>query len=298
MLFEFRDIKIEDISFFEHYWINTNQRASDYSFPILWGWAEDYGYQTAREGDGSLLWIKQTLPGNYDLAPLGQWKRDDWAEIIQKRFGKETEFWLVPEKLLSIWKTQFGEMIDAEEMRGSWEYLYDIRDLVLLPGKRYMKKRNRVNQFRRNYNYIFKTITTEMIPKVMEFQHIWCQANSGCTDEGLLQENHGILKILSNWENLPRLAGGVIEVAGEIVAYTIGELACHTIFVHFEKASLEYGSAYQVINKEFLSHMLKKHPELVVANREEDMNDPGLREAKMSYMPTDFVKKYRVNIKF
>lgn len=297
MLLEFRDIQIEDISFFENYWKITSQRASDYSFPILWGWAGDYGYQTAREDDEDLLWIRQTVPRNYDLAPLGQWKRDDWEEIIQKRFGKEAEFWLVPEKLLNIWKVQFGERLDSEDMRGSWEYLYDIRDLAMLPGNRFMKKRNRVNQFRKNYDYIFKPITPEIIPEVMEFQHIWCQANNGCTDKGLLQENNGILRILSNWERIPRLVGGVIVVSGNIAAYTIGELACHTIFVHFEKASLEYGAAYQAINKEFMYHIINEHPELAVANREEDMNDPGLREAKMSYMPTDFIKKYRVKIK-
>lgn len=47
-----------------------------------------------------------------------------------------------------------------------------------------------------------------------------------------------------------------------------------------------------------MCHMLQEHPEIAVANREEDMNDPGLREAKMSYLPTDFIKKYRVRIKF
>ncbi|MDY0283262.1 MAG: hypothetical protein RBQ82_01995, partial [Synergistaceae bacterium] len=73
-MLEFRDIQIEDISFFENYWQITSQRASDYSFPILWGWAGDYGYQTAREDDEDLLWIRQTVPRNYDLAPLGQWK--------------------------------------------------------------------------------------------------------------------------------------------------------------------------------------------------------------------------------
>ncbi|MDD4159430.1 MAG: phosphatidylglycerol lysyltransferase domain-containing protein [Synergistaceae bacterium] len=297
-MFEFRDIEIEDIAFFEHYWITTGQRASDYSFPILWGWARDYGYQAAQEENGSLLWIRQTVPGNYNLAPLGQWERDDWAETIEKRFGKEPEFWLVPEKLMSIWKLQLGDRMKVEDMRGSWEYLYDIRDLAALPGNRYMRKRNRVNQFRKNYDYLFKPITDEIIPHVMEFQHSWCQANNGCAEKGLIQENHGILRILSNWHKIPRLVGGIIEVSGKIAAYTIGELACHTIFVHFEKASLEYGAAYQVINKEFMSHMLGEHPELAVVNREEDMNDPGLREAKMSYMPMDFVRKYRVKIKF
>lgn len=297
-MLEFREIEIEDVSIFENYWKITSQRASDYSFPILWGWAGDYGYQRAREDDKDLLWIRQTVPRNYDLAPLGKWKRDDWPEIIQKRFGKESEFWLVPETLLDLWKAQLGDSLEVEDMRGSWEYLYDIRDLAMLPGKRFMKKRNRVNQFSKNYDYIFKPITPEIIPEVMEFQHAWCQANNGCNDKGLLQENHGILRILRNWKNIPRIVGGIIEVSGNIAAYTIGELACNTIFVHFEKASLEYGAAYQVINKEFMCHMLEEHPQLAVANREEDMNDPGLREAKMSYMPTDFIKKYHVKIKF
>ena len=68
------------------------------------------------------------------------------------------------------------------------------------------------------------------------------------------------------------------------------------MLVHFEKASLEYGAGYQVINKEFLSHMLDEDPDLVTVNREEDMNDPGLREAKMSYLPKGFIKKFHVKM--
>lgn len=294
---EFHDIKLEDLSFFEHYWNITTQKASDYSFPILWGWAGDYGYQIAEEKDRDLLWVKQTVPRRYDLAPMGGWKRNDWASLIKKRYGEESEFWLVPEKLLGIWREQFADNLEIEDMRGAWEYLYDIRDLALLSGNRFMKKRNRVNQFRKNYDYAFVPITPEIIPEVMEFQHAWCEANNGFSNSGLLKENHGIIRILNNWKEIPRLVGGVIKVSGRIVAYTIGELNCNTIFIHFEKASLEYGAAYQVINKDFISHMLEEYPRLVIVNREEDMNDPGLREAKMSYMPTGFIKKYRVKIK-
>ena len=38
--------------------------------------------------------------------------------------------------------------------------------------------------------------------------------------------------------------------------------------------------------------MLPKH--YMYINREQDLGDPGLRQAKMSYRPSDFVKKYRV----
>ena len=38
--------------------------------------------------------------------------------------------------------------------------------------------------------------------------------------------------------------------------------------------------------------MLEDHPELRIVNREEDLNDLGLRESKMSYLPIGFIKKY------
>lgn len=298
MYLNFQNIELDNVTAFVDHWELTVQRVSDYSFPILWGWAGDYGYQTAIDDQAGLYWIRQTLPDIFNLAPIGGWQRDDWESLISDRFGKIVDFWLVPESLLEIWTRQFGDRIEIEDDRGNWEYLYKIHDLANLVGNRYMKKRNRVNHFRRAYDYTYRSIVPEIIPEVIDFQDAWCQANGGCTGNGLLQENHGIQRILHNWSRIPNICGGVIEISGKIVAYTIGELAYDTIFVHFEKASLEYNAAYQVINKEFLKHMLEQNPALVTANREEDMNDPGLREAKMSYLPSGFIKKFHVKINF
>jgi hypothetical protein len=63
--------------------------------------------------------------------------------------------------------------------------------------------------------------------------------------------------------------------------------------IHFEKADLAYNAAFQVINREFLANECGR---FTTVNREEDMADPGLRDAKMSYHPADFVKKYTVRI--
>jgi hypothetical protein len=293
---DFQDIELKDAALFMDYWELTDQRASDYSFPILWGWASDYGYQAAADESEHLFWIRQTTPALYNLAPIGNWHHDDWGSIIRERYGNEPEFWLVPERLLLIWQEQFKDRIEVEGDRGNWEYLYDIRELATLAGNRYMRKRNRVNKFCRTYNYTYRPITQEIIPAVMDFQDAWCRANKSGHVPGLVQENHGIQRILRHWDEIPNLRGGVIEIKGRIVAYTIGELAYDMIVVHFEKASLEYKAAYQAINKEFLSHMLEENPGLVTVNREEDMNDPGLRDAKMSYLPKGFIKKFRVKI--
>ena len=293
---EFRDIDIRDVSAFIEHWSFTDQHPSDYSFPILWGWAFDYGYQVFEEKTTDLLWIRQTKPSRYDLAPIGGWHRGDWRQLIEDHYGKSAEFWLVPEKLTDIWRYQYGDALEIEEDRGNWEYLYDIQNLASLSGNKYMKKRNRVNQFRRAYNYVYETISKDNAADVMDFQQSWCQANHCGSTPGLVQESHGIQRILQNWDMIPHLRGGLLRVDGNIAAYTIGELSGDTVLVHFEKASLEYGAGYQVINKEFLSHMLEENPDLVMANREEDMNDPGLREAKMSYLPKGFIKKYHIKV--
>ena len=43
----------------------------------------------------------------------------------------------------------------------------------------------------------------------------------------------------------------------------------------------------------FLAHSA---PDFALVNREQDLNDEGLRKAKLSYHPVDFISKYRVSL--
>ena len=63
--------------------------------------------------------------------------------------------------------------------------------------------------------------------------------------------------------------------------------------IHFEKAVVGENSrgVYQYINQAFASILPEKYKTI---NREQDLGDPGLRQAKMSYNPLDFIKKYKV----
>lgn len=81
-----------------------------------------------------------------------------------------------------------------------------------------------------------------------------------------------------------------------MIAYTIGEIYGDMLYVHFEKADTEYQASYQMINREFVSDVLTRHPEVKLVNREEDLGDEGMRSAKMNYKPVSFIKKYFVKI--
>ena len=296
-MLDFKAIELADVRNFMKHWELTAQRSSDYCFPILWGWAADYGYQTAIDKTDDLFWIRQTLPDVYNLAPVGNWQRDDWKQLLCKYFGSKAVFWLVPEELAEIWQAQLGSAAALEEERDNWEYLYDIHELAELAGGKYIKKRNRVNHFKKNYNYKYLPLTLENREAVMEFQQRWLAESEGYLP-GIKQEHNCIMRILNSWGEVPHLRGGIIEVSGNIAAYTIGELTGNSVLIHFEKALTEYSAGYQVINQEFLQHLLKEKPKLLTVNREEDLGDEGLRESKLSYHPTGFIRKYKVTIDF
>jgi hypothetical protein len=60
--------------------------------------------------------------------------------------------------------------------------------------------------------------------------------------------------------------------------------------VHFEKARIDFRGAFQYINYAYAQSL----PESVeFVNREQDLGDEGMRQAKMTYRPVGFVKKYR-----
>jgi len=67
-------------------------------------------------------------------------------------------------------------------------------------------------------------------------------------------------------------------------------LASGSVFlVHFEKGVDSYRGVYQFVNRATARAL----PETVrFINREQDLGDEGLRQAKMTYRPESLVKKY------
>jgi hypothetical protein len=292
----FKSINLDTIIPYLELWSKTSQKSSDYSSGVLLCWERSLGYQFAFDEDEELVWISGKAPHEHFLAPVGRWDRPGWGDIIRARFDGTACFQLVPEGLLDIWRDQLGDAVEAKDNRASWEYLHVASDLADLSGNKYMKKRNRINQFVKQNPYNYIPITEELLPRIVEFQKKWCESYRVFSESGSIEmESEGIIRsILGNWSRLPQMLGGAIEVLGDIVAYTVAEKVDDLLMIHFEKASLEFNAAYQVINHEFLLH---EGQGFNIVNREEDMADPGLRDAKMSYHPIDFIKKYTVSIR-
>ncbi len=268
------------------------QKASDYSFVNIWGWADEYGLMWA--WDENLVWIKQTKPETVFWAPVGSWEDKSWQKILASKISGSAVFIRIPETLMSIWKNCGYGISAIDEARGHWDYLYSVEELIELKGNRFHKKKNLLSQFMKTYKYDYIPLNQEMVDKALSMQDDWCTWRDCEASETLSSENRVIEKVLKSWQKLPGLKGGAVKVEGKIAGYTVAEkLSDDTLLIHFEKGNQEYKGAYQAINSMFLEHNRNGNK---IVNREQDIDDEGLRKAKLSYNPVGFLKKYKIRI--
>ena len=275
------------------------EKASDYSFINIWGWSEERRYEWAFADD--LCWLRLTSgPEPIYWGPVGNWNRLDWLELMTETFAPNTVFERIPQALADIWTEQLQGRVQMEDQRSEWEYLYSFEKMVSLSGNKLHKKKNLWTQFKKLYDYTYAPICFQCIGSIREMQHEWFEWR-GCEESpGLVAENIAIARVLNEWENLPGLLGGSICVRDDekdfkTIAYTVAEdLGNGTVVVHFEKGLDSYKGVYQAINQMFLAHTPELGYQFNVVNREQDMGSEGIRQAKESYNPLGFLKKYKV----
>ena len=268
-------------------------KASDYSFVNLWAWGEEYGLEWSWTSE--LVWIRQTQPQTAYWAPIGPWPEIDWPNAFAAFDAASIPLIRVPEPLAEQWRETPSFEAEMTEARGQWDYLYNRQDLVALKGNRYHKKKNLLNQFKRKYDYQYLSYGPEMIANAKAMQIDWCKWRDCEAYDMLAAENRAIEKLLDASEEFKTLTGGALMVDQVIVAYTIAEvIGPHDILIHFEKADPEFKGSYQAINQMFLAQMDGEYRRV---NREQDLGDAGLRKAKLSYNPSDFLRKYAVSVK-
>jgi uncharacterized protein len=268
------------------------QIASDYSFINLWSWGDEYGLQWAWQEQ--VVWIKQTRPSENLWAPVGDWHQVDWSSILKAAASCCPRIIRVPEVLLEIWKMQPGTAVEALESREHWDYLYDRQELVDLAGNRFHKKKNLLNQFKKKYDAAYLPFGPDMVAQAKGMQEDWCAWRDCEGNDTLAAENEAIAKLLDNWQELSGVTGGALRVDNTLAAYTVAEvMPDDSLVIHFEKACPDFKGSYQAINQVFLE---KEPSSSTIVNREQDLGDEGLRKAKLSYNPVDFVRKYRVTL--
>ena len=208
----------------------------------------------------------------------------------------------------------FFEVVKVEATPAYSDYIYLTENLSTLPGAKYSKKRNHLNQFKKKHtDFKFELLGEHNIKQVYEIEEKWllentqenqsektsdAQNNRNNDSQDLQAEEQIIKNALDNFDYFSKHAemkGGILFVKEEPVAFCLSSrLSDSVIDIHFEKCLSPFAKdgGYAVINNEFAKTILTKY-----INREEDLGIEGLRKAKRSYYPEILLEKFDVEIK-
>ncbi|MCK5154538.1 MAG: DUF2156 domain-containing protein [Spirochaetales bacterium] len=266
---------------------NLNSGISEYTFSGLYLFRDKYNYNLSRLDNGDIVIFGTEDGKSFCMLPFGFPDKKTSKELVNKQIyfkgisEQDTEKYRI-----SLEKAGFCILED----RDNFDYLYERSNLVHLTGRKFHKKRNMVNAFISNYNYEEKYITHKNVKDALQVLQKWKEnrIKLGLSTADYESANEALEKM-----DLLELTGCITYVDRVPAAYSLGEPINRgkSFVVQFEKAIGDYKGIYQFINRSFASMIDKK---ITCINREQDLGDPGLRQAKMSYRPDGFVKKYKI----
>jgi hypothetical protein len=279
----------------------TADGVSEFTFAGLYLFRNRYQYRVSHDGpDGGFVISgvqpaaghdhidgAAPLPGKkFFMTPCGVPRQEVLEDLLRTH-----DYWKnISDSVLTPVNEELAKRgIAVAEDRDNFDYLYLRSELAELAGKKFHKKKNLVNQFLHAYeNHEAKQLTPDLVGDALAVLDHWRQAKS--RERGEDGDYRAAREALELFETL-RLRGAVYYVDGKPAAYCLGEsIAKGKMFaIHFEKAIDEYKGIYQFMNQAFAEALPRF---FTYINREQDLGDEGLRQAKMTYRPAGFVQKY------
>ena len=297
---QFSEMRVEDSTRIAPFFYRRPNKTCDSCALDSYLWREYCDILIAEEEDKALFLLMDRDGEKYTAMPYCDeealpvyFKRIE--EYFNEVLKQPLKIYLADEEAIKFLTLEENPRYLVKEEEDFKDYLYDAEELRTLPGKRFYKKKNRVNKFKREYEgrWEYRSICCSEKVVVWEFLDRWYQSRvkeEGNGEDTLEYEIKGIHEVLQNCMSIDHYIGGIF-IDGRLEAFSIGaynpreEMACISI----EKGNPEIPGIYQVINQEFLVH---EFPQAKFVNREDDMGLAGLRKAKESYNPIGFARKY------
>lgn len=212
------------------------------------------------------------------------------AKDIFESKGEQFSIRLVPEDIKGKIEEAVPE-IKWYDDRPNYDYVYDRDEIVALRGKKFHAKKNYINSFKKNYEYVYEPITSDMSEELMAFIRDFVDRKELAEHDMMLlkMEMDSLQDVFENFEQIG-LTGGIIRIDGQIKAMAAGGfLGDDMVVEHIEKADRNVRGLYPMIFHQFCCNL----PDNIrFVNREEDMDIDNLRKAKLSFRPCELIGKY------
>ena len=271
------------------------QSLSGYTLATLAAWSPSFQYEWGF-ADPETLFISCLPPASSQrhlLQPVGVISPEIQQRLIQGSGELEYPLMLVNVSLRFLKEyPDFMKTFSLRENRSFSNYLYRTDALARLRGRKYSKKRNLLSQASNQYSWTCATLTADRTDACFEVLHSIQKEEQPVIEEMLAREIAALRYTLTHFEELQQ-QGLLVYVNDTPVAFSIfEEISPTTVAVHFERALRRFKGLYQVINLETAKVIAEQGYEFI--NREEDLGDPGLRDAKSSYHPVRIVPSYEL----
>jgi len=297
-MLEFKPIQVKSAARLRKYYNKCSYQLCEYSVGVKLMWREHW-HPAYAESHGCLVVLNHSrhfgcmfdypvpLPGEGDVdAALDE--IDAWCA----QHGTAPNFGVVPvQEREHLMERYPYTIVDNDRL---WQdYLYRAEDLMTFAGRRYSGQRNHINKFRKLYPQAsYRELTPEDGEKLEKFWETFHQVFNK-EDAGAKMELCAARKLMrqvgKRW-----VKAGAIELEGEFIAVSLGEICGDTLVCHIEKALPQYEGVYPAMVQAFAS----AHGEgMRWINREDDAGDRGLRTSKLQYLPAGLGAKVRVRVR-
>ncbi len=292
---DFKKLTLEDRSLLHDFISQYQSQIAELTFTNLYIWRHFYETEWAFYKDWLLILFNPMGWGCYFLQPVGPPSRKEAVDVMldylmQERDQPDPRIDRVDERLLNEIQ---DSTLQIENLRDQYDYVYNTSDLIHLKGRKFHKKKNHINRFKRSYDFAYKEMDETHLNDCMRVLKRWCNWRDCEKNPVMLAEFKAVDECLTSF-NVLGVRGGVLLVNGQIEAFTVGELLNEdTAVIHIEKADPKIPEAFPMINQQFCEHAWADVPFI---NREQDLGNPGLRKAKESYHPVKLIPKSRIRI--
>ncbi|OQA84601.1 MAG: hypothetical protein BWY31_02395 [Lentisphaerae bacterium ADurb.Bin242] len=261
----------------------------EYSFPNLFIWAEVF--RTCLAFFNDRLYVHMPLVDEL-LFPCGEtWPSPEELKAVSEGMRK-AGFSGTVAHVPAAYLEQHPEITEFFSIRpmddANDEYIYCTAVLAELHGSKLSKKRNLISQFERNHEqYEIRAVTSDDFRTLISLTEHWRRDH--LDDQRVENERCALSRALKYYNELG-FEGLMLLAEGEIKAYAVfSRLNSQSYTVQFEKALHECKGASQVITNRTAVHLRDK---CKFINREQDLGIPGLRQAKLSYVPDHLLKDF------
>jgi len=285
---EFKPLELDDLTLFDRVFKDNPPLISEFTFSNLYAWRKIYAFSFSVL-NGLLIISSEKENVKKFFTPVG---KGDLKSAMEKIASDNKGIFIrVPEEVKKFFDNDRHFVIAPD--RANADYLYNVPDLIRLPGKKYDGKRGLIRRFKAEHAYEYMRIDAANASLCLDFEEYWCSLKNCERVEGLSNERRAIREMIKNY-SLFRLSGGAIKTEGAVHAICLAQgLNPDTLVVHVLKADPAISGLYQTMLQEFLAREALRSR---YVNLEQDLGIAGLRQAKLSYHPCAMIDKYTLSL--